>query len=150
MKKFTFRLQKVLALREAREKLRLGEFGREQQKLQDEQARLELFQTEREMQIRDTRSVREQPFSAWSQGISTRYMQRIGRVVDFQQTRVQTQEQALEQARHRYTEARRDTRILEMLREKKVDEWTRENLLDEAKVLDEVGSRNSQPEETCQ
>jgi flagellar FliJ protein len=149
VKKFAFRLQRVLHLREIHEKLRLGEFGREQQVLMDEESRLKLFQGERESQISETRTVRAQPFSIWSQGINCRYLQRIGHVVEYQQTRVVTQEQAVEKARARYTEARRDTRVLEILREKKIDEWKRESLLDEAKVLDEVGSRTSALEETC-
>jgi len=149
MKKFAFRLQRVLKLREAHEKLRLGEFGFEQKRLLDEQSRLELFQGERELQIRDARSEQAQPFSVWSRWINGRYLERIGRVVEFQETRVQTQEQMVTVARNRYTEARRDTRILEMLREKKMDEWTRETLRDEAKTLDEVGSRKTDAEETC-
>lgn len=149
MKKFAFRLQRVLKLRETHEKLRRGEFGREQQRLMDEQSRLEFFRSERELQMCEARVVREQPFSIWSQGISCRYLHRIGHVVEYQQSRVQNQEHAVEGARTRYTEARRDTRILEILREKKMDEWKREYLLDEGKLLDEVGSRTSALEETC-
>jgi len=141
MKKFQFRLQRVLKLREANEKLKLGELGREQQRLMDEQTRLELFQGEKELQIRETRAVREQPFSVWAQGINHRYLQRIGRVVEYQQTRVNEQKSAVEEARVTYTEARRETRVLEMLRDKKKEEWTREVLSEEAKELDEVGSR---------
>jgi flagellar FliJ protein len=148
MKKFAFRLERVLKLREAREKMRLGEFGQEQKKLADEQTRLNLFRDERENQIRETKTVREKPFSIWSQGINCRYLQRIERVVEFQQVRVQSQQQAVEQARSKYTEARRDTRILEMLREKKVDEWARETLLDEAKTLDEAAARKPE-EDAC-
>jgi flagellar protein FliJ len=149
VKKFVFRLQRVLKLREAHEKQRLGEFGREQQRLMEEENKLKLFRTEREMQINEARAERTEPFSAWSQGVSHRYLLRIGNVVDFQQTRVQNQEQSVTRARLRYMDARRDTRILEILREKKTDEWRAESLSEEAKVLDEVGSRKAGGEETC-
>jgi flagellar FliJ protein len=148
VKKFAFRLQRVLKLREANEKLKLGEFGREQQKLMDEQTRLRLFEGERDFQLHEVRTARQKEFSVWSQGNGCRYLQRIGRVVEFQSMRVEDQQQSVLHARQIYLDARRDTRVLEMLREKKREEWQVETLLEEGKVLDEIGSRKPDGEES--
>jgi len=69
-------------------------------------------------------------------------------VVEFQTARVEDQQRSVHQARDRYLDARRDTRILERLREKKREEWQVETLLEEGKVLDEVGSRKPSGEES--
>jgi flagellar export protein FliJ len=141
VKKFAFRLQRVLDIREAREKLKLAELGREQQRLLAEQQKLRLFETEKENQVSEIRQERSEPFKIWMQTTSQRYLQRVARVVEFQHGRVEEQNVAVVTARDHYVEARRETNVMERLREIKKDEWTHEGLLEEGKVLDEVGSR---------
>jgi flagellar export protein FliJ len=141
VKKFAFRLQRVLDIRAAREKLKLADFGREQQRLASEQEKLDLFTGEQELQFAQMRASATEPFAAWSQHTNCRYLQRIGRVIEFQEGRVEAQTQAVEGARGRYIEARRDTQALEKLRETHFREWKGEWLRDEARTLDEVGSR---------
>jgi flagellar export protein FliJ len=141
MKRFAFRLQKILDLRHAREKLKLADLGREQQRLLREQQKLTLFRDEEQSQMDDIRSDRGQPFSIWLQQANCRYLVRIGRVIEFQVGRVHEQTRSVETARGRYVEAHRDTQVLERLRDKRREEWTQETLHEEAVILDEIGSR---------
>jgi flagellar export protein FliJ len=134
-------LQRVLDIRAAREKIKLAEFGREQQRLAAEREKLDLFTGEKELQLAEMRAGAAEPFSVWMQHTNCRYLQRIGRVIEFQEGRVASQSQAVDSARGRYIEARRDTQALEKLRETHFREWTGEWLRDEARILDEVGSR---------
>ncbi len=141
MKKFAFRLQRVLDIRAAREKIKLAEFGREQQRLVAEREKLELFTGEKELQLAEMQASVSEPFAAWAQHTNCRYLQRIGRVIEFQAGRVEAQSEAVEGARGRYVAARRDTQALEKLRETHFRDWTVESLRDEGRILDEVGSR---------
>jgi flagellar FliJ protein len=143
MKKFAFRLQRVLDLREAQEKVRLGQLGAEQQRLNQEMQKLDVFKGEQVLQLQEARTGRMAPFSVWSQSQDCRYLGRISRVIDYQTGRVNVQKQSVEIARVNYVEARKDTRVLETLREKKMDEWKLERLREEGNILDEVGSRKT-------
>lgn len=141
MKRFSFRLQRILDLRAASERARLADFGREQQRLLAEQQKLDLFEGEQTTQIAEMRVGRSQPFAVWWQTMESRYLGRIGHVIEFQQQRVRTQTDCVEGARGRYLSARRDTSVMEKLRGKKLDEWKQDVLQEEGKILDEVGSR---------
>ncbi|MFZ5434421.1 MAG: flagellar export protein FliJ [Calditrichota bacterium] len=147
MKAFKFRLQRIRDLREAKEKSKLIEFGKEQQKLSDEQQKLNLFQTEAELQVMDLRTERQQPFRVMDQSTSFRYMNRIARVIDYQNGVVRAQMNSVERARLRYLDAHRDTKVMDRLRNKRFQDWTREMLREEGKVLDEVGTRKQDRDE---
>jgi flagellar protein FliJ len=149
MKKFAYRLQRVLDLRAAQEQVRLAEFGREQQALIKEQQKLDVFRGEEALQMQEARSERHAPFSIWSQTLDCRYLHRISRVIDYQTGRVEKQKQAVDGARTVYLDAHKETRVLEILREKKLDEWKVDSIRDEYNVLDEVSSRKTGDEELC-
>ena len=141
MKKFSFRLQRILDLRGAREKQRLGELGRQQQTLRREQDKLELFHGEQRAQLEEMQISRAREFIAWSFQSGQRYMVRIGRVLEMQTQRVHGQEKAVEVARETYLEARRETSVLEHLRDRRREEWDKMTQQEEGKVLDDVGLR---------
>jgi len=143
VKAFRFRLQRVRDLREAREKDRLTEFGREQRKLGLEKERLTMFRDEAAQQIAEMRGERGEPFPVWAQRVSLSYLGRVDRVIEYQTARVDEQGRTVEQSRERYLEARRETEVLERLREKHFDQWQRDLRREEGKVLDEIGSRKT-------
>jgi flagellar FliJ protein len=145
MKRFAFRLQRILELRRAREKASLAELGRELQRLTEESQKLGLFRGEQESQIRETRASRCESFTAWAQTANVRYLQRVGRAIEFQTQIVCHQEKDVEAARSRFHERKCDTQVLDQLREKKRDEWRADVLREEANILDEVGSRRKDP-----
>jgi flagellar protein FliJ len=139
MKKFNFRLQRVLNLREASEKQRLNEFGQQQQILRREQEKLDLFHGEQRAQLEEMQVSRAREFVAWSFQSGQRYIVRIGRVLELQTQRVHGQEKVVETARETYLMARRETSVLEHLRERRQEEWDKLMLQEEGKVLDDVG-----------
>ena len=143
MNVFRFRLQRVRDLREAREKDKLTEFGREQRKLGLEAERLTMFRDEAEQQRDEMRAERSQPFAVWGQTASVRYLSRVDHVIEYQSARVAEQERTVEQSRLRFLDARRETDVLNRLREKHFDEWKRGALREEGKILDEIGSRKT-------
>jgi flagellar FliJ protein len=141
MKKFSFRLQKVLDLREAVERKKLGEFGSEQIRLDHEKEKLGLFCREEETHVQAVRTEQAQPFRVWTQKANHQYLKRIEWVIEFQEGQVQTQTRAVATARLNYIEARRDTRTIEQLRTQKLQEWTIESSREEDKMLDEFAGR---------
>jgi flagellar FliJ protein len=145
MKRFAFRLQKILELRQAHEKASLAEMGRQLQRLTEENQKLDLFRGEREAQLEESRAVRGETFTAWTQSANSRYLHRVGRAIEFQIQAVQKQERCVAAARNRFRERKRDTDVLEQLRDKKRDEWRQELLREENKILDEVASRRRDP-----
>jgi flagellar export protein FliJ len=145
MKRFAFRLQRILELRRAREKASLAELGRELQRLLQENQKLDLFRGEQEAQIHETRVGRSESFTAWTQAANVRYLQRVGRAIEFQTGIICRQEKNVDAARGRFHERKRDTQVLDQLREKKRDEWRADALREEGKILDEVGSRRKDP-----
>jgi flagellar protein FliJ len=142
MKKFSFRLQRVMDVRAATEKMKLAEFGKQQQILLQEQAKLDLFKNEELYQYGAMQSERQKAFSAWMFAVGNNYMRRLGKVIDFQSQRVYTQQNSVAAARNVYLDARRDTAILEKLREKKREEWRQGELLSETVLLDEVAANS--------
>lgn len=141
MKRFIFRLQRILELRRARENASLAELGRELQRLTLENEKLDLFSTERDSQLQETRDGRSEPFTAWTQTANIRYLERVGRAIEFQTHAVRRQETNVCTVRRRFHERRRDTQALEQLRDKRKGEWQVDVLREEGKILDEVGSR---------
>jgi flagellar protein FliJ len=142
LKKFAFRLQKVLDVRHLHEKEKLGLLGREQKILETEEYKLDLFRRETETHITSVRIEQAQPFKVWSQNLNQSYMRRIKGVVEYQQGQVRNQMQMVETARIRYIEARRDTKTIEQIKEKRHEEWKQEIAREETIQLDEFASRS--------
>jgi flagellar FliJ protein len=145
MKRFAFRLQRILELRRAREQASLAELGRQLQRLTQENQKLDLFRGEQNTQLDEVRAGRAEAFTAWTQAANARYLQRVGRAIEFQTHAVHQQERSVAAARSRFHERKRDTEVLDQLREKRRDEWRTEELREEAKILDEVASRRKDP-----
>jgi flagellar protein FliJ len=142
LKKFAFRLQKVLDVNRIHEKEKLGLLGKEQQVLEQEKQKLELFHRETENHINTVRAEQSQPFRVWTQNLNYSYTRRINGIVEFQTGQVENQLQMVETARLRYIEARKNTKTIEQLREKRYDEWLQDIGREETKQLDEFASRS--------
>jgi flagellar FliJ protein len=139
MKKFAFRLKRVLDIRRTPEQLKLTAFGSEQRKLSVEEKKLNLFQSEATSQTLQMRTEQTAPFAAWMKNGNARYLKRISHAVDFQTRAVTNQKKTVEDARTDYLDARRRTQSIEHLRDKQHEEWRMEDLRDESKQLDEFG-----------
>ncbi|RQV98016.1 flagellar export protein FliJ [bacterium] len=141
MKKFKFRLQRILDVRTVQEKVKFTLLGQERMKLEDEKYKLDLFEKESDSQIEQIRSEKQQPFTAWSQQANTGYLKRLDRVIEYQKSAVSNQEEAVTNARGSYVKAHRDTESLEIMHEKKLNDWKAETIREEGHALDEHGMR---------
>jgi flagellar export protein FliJ len=142
MKKFKFRLQRVLDIRTVQEKAKLTALGQERIKLDSEQRKLDIFVRESGAQIEQIRQEQSQPFRCWTQQTNSRYLKRLDRVIQFQKNAVNEQEKQVLRARSKYEKAHRDTESLEKVHDKKVDEWKLEVNREECIELDEHGTRS--------
>jgi len=141
MKKFSFRLQRVLDLRTIQEKARLSELGRERSRLDAENEKLQVFAGEADDQITQMRMEQASPFRTWVRQTNHAYLGRVKRVVDFQRTVVNHQSEAVESAREKYVDAHRHTQSLEKFHDKRRSEWKAESVREEGKQLDEHAAR---------
>jgi flagellar export protein FliJ len=142
MKKFRFRLQRVLDIRTVQEKMKLTALGQERIKLEGEQHKLDVFVRESNAQIEQIRQEQSQPFRNWTQQANSRYLKRLDRVIHFQKRAVGEQEKQVLRARGNYEKAHRDTESLEKVHEKKINEWKSEINREECIELDEHGTRS--------
>jgi len=134
MRRFRFRLQRVLDLRvqirdEARQELVLRNAERDQQiyilaQLQDEFLQLGL--------------VTGGMYSASDISRLAAYAERLTIAIDRQKVLVAEAIKAAEEAQERYIEASKEAKTLEMLRDKKLEEFRIEELREEGALLDEL------------
>jgi flagellar FliJ protein len=142
MKKFNFRLQRVLDIRTVQEKAKLTTLGQERLKLEGEQRKLDIFVRESGAQIEQIRQEQSQPFRCWTQQANNRYLKRLDRVIRFQKRAVTEQERQVANARGIYEKAHRETEALIKIHDKKVVEWKHDAGREECIELDEHGSRS--------
>jgi flagellar FliJ protein len=134
MLRFRFRLKRVLDLRvqirdEARQELVLRNSERDQQicilaQLQDEFLQLGL--------------VPGGTYSASDISRLAAYAERLTVAIDRQKVLVAEAIKAAEEAQERYIEASKEAKTLEMLRDKKLEEFRVEELREEGALLDEI------------
>jgi len=137
VKKFHFNLERVLRVRRLQETLRLADLKRAERALASQKQKLTLFETERDAQSNAMRVNRLDEFTVQQCQIDWRYLQRIERIVDIQESVVVQHTQHETTARKRFQAARQKSRGLEKLGEKKFAEWNRDLLELEQKIADD-------------
>lgn len=145
MKRFAFRFERFLTLRRAEEQKKLKQFAGEQQRLEQERVRLQLFETERDVQLRSMRDAMLRPFVAGARGVDWKYLGRLERVREYQRGRVEEQSAATDRARQVFLEARRGVKSLEQLKETKRAEWWADAMNQEQKLLDDLPHKPFDP-----
>lgn len=143
MKRFRFAFERLLKLRKSQVEMRSAELGQERLKLDQEMHKLKLFRSEADAQVAEMRTARLDSFCAGDQCVGAKYLARVGRVIDFQQGAVGRQQSRVEVAQARLIGARRDTQIMEKLKDKKQAEWQAVTSREETAQLDEIGVRQT-------
>lgn len=137
MRRFRFRLQKVLELREQIRDEARQELGRRNAELLSEQSRLrELEEEFQRCQLALDGIVRASEIS-----IRGAYSLRLKQLIEAAVERVALARKRVAEAQERYLEANRDARAMEMLRDKKRAEYDQELLREETAQLDEVATQ---------
>jgi len=137
MKPFAFGLQKVLNLRKYHEEEAKIELGRAVSVLADIEAKLLVLAAER------ARAAAAQFSPGNSAAIIQQYMYYLIRLDNIEETLLREKfvaEQKVEEAREAFLEASRERKVLDKLKEKRHDEYQKERIDEETKVLDDISS----------
>jgi flagellar export protein FliJ len=139
MKRFNFRLQRVLEIRDRFRDERRQELG---------QRNFELDRERRILGDLDQEFLRSKveeggTYSASELLLVGEYSVRLKEDIEQQQLRVAAAEQAAEEARERYIEASKETQALEKLKERRREEYVEQALKEEGSQLDEFAVQRS-------
>lgn len=136
MKRFAFSLQKLLDLREFREKeneIQLGKAIASRDAIQQD--------------LEDVARKRHESAASRVGGLPVqdllaieRYISRLDKKKDSLLEKLAAAELVVEQRRATYLEATKDRQILTKLREKKEASWRKDYLADEASILDDISN----------
>ncbi|MDB4897673.1 MAG: hypothetical protein JWN15_3935 [Firmicutes bacterium] len=140
MKRFTFSLDKVLKLRsqeteQAKRALALALSALDQAQQRAMMAHQELADRTEEASIREQTGITAAEF-----GTLRSYLAFLQRAVAQAEQQVSMAEQVVGQRREALMAARQRERVLERLRERRLEQYTLEALVEEQKVLDELGA----------
>ncbi|GIV15901.1 MAG: flagellar export protein FliJ [Armatimonadota bacterium] len=141
MRRFVFSLQKVLDYRQQREEQAVRAFAEAQAQLLHEQAVLHRLLSEREGCLR--RSHRRQRLAVELLDVEQAYLSALEERIEAQRGRVVEAVRVLEEKRQALTQAQRERKALERLREKHYEQWRQEMLRIEQKALDELATARS-------
>ena len=141
MKRFQFRLQNVLNYREKIERQHELVFARAVQTVQAQQRQLmSLYELTSEA-MEDMRRQGSDKVDVVALRQERLYLTSVRRKIAEAIKRLRVLEHELERARRSFIDARKDRRVLELLRQKRRTEYQYEADRQEQKELDEVGSR---------
>jgi flagellar protein FliJ len=143
MKRFTFRLERLLQLREAAEKDQARQLG---DALREEARRREAVAQSHERLAEARRQFAETPGEMTRAGTLRNLELAINALAGQARSMEATHEQSLERVeaeRHQYEQARVARRVLERLREHRKEAWGVEMSRKEQSVTDEAASRRT-------
>ncbi len=139
MKRFKFRLQRLLELRiQIRDEAR-QELGRLKMQLEHQVTVLKDLESE----SASVQRVGDGTFRAVELLLRGAYIERLQRAIEQQLARIAETKRLVLIAQERYIQANKEAKALEMLRERKRDEYQLEALRDEVAQLDEVATRRA-------
>ena len=143
MKRFRFRLQRVMDARVTIERQRQRDMAEAQGELADQQKKLKELEAELEETERDQRNMVQRPVKAGDALIQHRWHRELRTRIRVQQEQVAKAATKVEEARVRLVEASKDRKVLEKLKERRLEEYHKEELTQQQNQLDDVGARRS-------
>lgn len=145
MKRFTFRLERVRELRERAERTQAAELGaamRTERQRREALAAAQSALAEAAQQAAGAATGTALPAGALRNLELAR--EAASRQVDAAGERLAEARQRTEQEQQKYGDTRRDLRVVERLKEKRLDAWREEATRDEQKTIDGVALRRHQ------
>lgn len=132
MKSYKFKMDKVLEYRENVEKVKVEDFAKITHKLRREEEHLKDLQET----LEEKKKVKQQDLYGMKMGFL--YREKLKAEVDRQVSKVQEISVKAEAAQHVLIEARKDRKIMEMLKEKDREKYRLDLLNTEQKELDDL------------
>jgi len=139
MKRFKFRLQRILDIREQIRDEARQELGRRNAVLAHEQSVLRGLEAE----LLRLNAGENGIVTASELLLTGAYAQRIQKLIEQQALKVEEARKAVVEAQERYIQAYKDAKALEMLKEKRKAEYDHEVLKEEINQLDEVATQRA-------
>jgi flagellar protein FliJ len=139
MKRFKFRLQRILDIREQIRDEARQELGRRNAVLAHEQSVLRGLEAE----LLRLNAGENGIVTASELLLTGAYAQRIQKLIEQQALKVEEARKAVVEAQERYIQANKDAKALEMLKEKRKAEYDHEVLKEEINQLDEVATQRA-------
>ena len=139
MKRFKFRLQRILDIREQIRDEARQELGRRNAVLAHEQSVLRGLEAE----LLRLNAGENGIVTASELLLTGAYAQRIQKLIEQQALKVEEARKAVVEAQERYIQANKDAKALEMLKEKRRAEYDHEVLKEEINQLDEIATQRA-------
>lgn len=143
MKKFKFRLQRVLDAKQSVEDQRKRELGVAQQVLAAEEKTLAQLHAELEEVRKAERKLMQGGVKAGELMVQHRWKRELGVKLESQAKKVRKASEEIEVARERLVEASKDKKVLEKLKEKRLEEHNKEVQNQQQNLLDDIGARRN-------
>ena len=137
---FRYRLQNILNIKQQLQTQAEMEFGLAQSKLNEEEARLEKLIARKEGYIEEGRRMRLDDIDVVKLAENERSVKVMDEFIEGQRENVRLAERAVETARAKLTEAMKEVKVQEKLREHAFEEFVEEQKAVESKEIDELVS----------
>ena len=141
MKKFKFRLQRVLDTKEDFERQRQRELGEAQQGLMIAEEKLDTLNREAEEQDERQRILISGRAKVAELMVNNRWRVELRKRIALQSKEVKRCERLVEERRLILLEATKERKVLEKLKEKQREQHRKEYFGEQQRILDEIGSR---------
>jgi len=141
MKRFNFRFQRILKIKERMEEARKIALGKVIAVLNLEQERLADLEQTRMLYRQGGQELLALQLDPSLLSLNVSYLQRLQREIQEQRMRIQQVEKAVEEKRQELMEATKERRVYEILKERAVEDYRREQKRQERIMLDEVGGQ---------
>ena len=139
MRRFSFRLEKLLRLRNHLERAQQIETQQREQVVVELEGSKRILEEERTETIQDLSPGRGKRWKGLEQREKVEYLGRVEHLLVATQGRLSEENENLEKAREKLVEASRGRKVVESLRNRQWKEWQEEFLREEGKELDEIG-----------
>lgn len=143
MKRFEFRLDRVLSVRIQQEKIQQKEFAVVQAKYQKAVEMLKQLFDSRQETVLNLKKLSSKGFDQRVYLAHMSFIEKLNRDIDMQRITLQKIEVELNKERKKLLEAMQKRKILEILKDKNKTEYIHELLIEEQKVLDDL-AKNKQ------
>lgn len=140
MAKFKYRMQSILNIKVKLEEQAKNEFAAARRRLDDEEEKLENLKKRKAEYEEEGRRLRMSALNILDLNDNKNAIDTMDEYISLQQIEVNRAEAFLEEARVKLTEAMKETKIQNRLREKAFEEFKKEINAQEAKEIDELTS----------
>ncbi len=140
MKKFTFKFQSLLSLREQLERQKQEVFAKAQRKLRTEEEKLYSLERTKTLVAQKYTSDASSGTKVYKLAELGVFLSHMQKEITWQKETVKKEKENVDKVREELLQAMKDRKILEKLKEKRYDEYLIESKAEEQKVNDQIVS----------